>query len=261
MRSSGAPPGASTTTRRAKPLVAEGTPSRTRGLVRGGTRRYRRSVPVAELPRYTRRRLRRGGRAVDCTGLENRQAARSRGFKSRPLRLRPTWVCLPGGHALAIIQLPLSEAVSGSRRHTQAGGSHGCDQLSYLPLTGQRGNRSLPGMWGRSKAAARHGLSRSSSSGPVVACSTDRTTVDTEAPSSGHPGRRPRGHRSSRTSLVGILRTTDGSLRTDMASVAVSFGRVPRRLPHRVSMVSTGNRRSPVRGRLALDRRVNCRWS
>ena len=28
----------------------------------------------------------RGGRAVYCTGLENRRAARSRGFESRPLR-------------------------------------------------------------------------------------------------------------------------------------------------------------------------------
>lgn len=29
--------------------------------------------------------LRRGGRVVECTGLENQQAARSRGFESHPL--------------------------------------------------------------------------------------------------------------------------------------------------------------------------------
>jgi hypothetical protein len=31
-------------------------------------------------------RLRRGGRAVDCAGLENRKAERSREFESHPLR-------------------------------------------------------------------------------------------------------------------------------------------------------------------------------
>jgi hypothetical protein len=36
---------------------------------------------------YIRRNLiRRGGRAVYCTGLENRRPARVRGFESHPLR-------------------------------------------------------------------------------------------------------------------------------------------------------------------------------
>ncbi len=30
----------------------------------------------------------RGGRVVDCTGLENRQLVRARGFESPPLRFR-----------------------------------------------------------------------------------------------------------------------------------------------------------------------------
>ena len=36
--------------------------------------------------RYSKHTNRRGGRAVECIGLENRRAARSRGFESRPLR-------------------------------------------------------------------------------------------------------------------------------------------------------------------------------
>ena len=38
---------------------------------------------------------RRGGRVVDCAGLENRRAARSRGFESHPLRhfiFHPTFI-------------------------------------------------------------------------------------------------------------------------------------------------------------------------
>ena len=35
---------------------------------------------------YKRQTQRRGGRVVDCAGLENRRAARSRGFESHPLR-------------------------------------------------------------------------------------------------------------------------------------------------------------------------------
>ncbi len=36
---------------------------------------------------------RRGGRAAECTGLENRQPARVRGFKSHPLRLKDKRPC------------------------------------------------------------------------------------------------------------------------------------------------------------------------
>ena len=40
-------------------------------------------------------RLRRGGRAVDCAGLENRKAKRSREFESHPLRASKSysWSC------------------------------------------------------------------------------------------------------------------------------------------------------------------------
>ena len=51
--------------------------------------RCSRVVPLAALPKYLIFRARMGGRAVEGTGLENRQGATPRGFESHPIRQAP----------------------------------------------------------------------------------------------------------------------------------------------------------------------------